>query len=213
MVGDNESFASRWSRRKRLVAEEEIRAKESEKVVDLKDKEELDPDLPEELTAEEKLAELNKLTDEDMPDVETLDEESDYSGFMSANVSESLRMMALNKLFHGKSYNIRDGLDEYDGDYTFFEKLDPNTITSDMHHMIEVEAKRALAKKEEEEQKAEEERLLADADEIDTFEEFDEFEDEVETEVETEVSDLGHDADIEKNKENTSDNSNNEEVA
>jgi metallophosphoesterase superfamily enzyme len=67
--------------------------------------------------------------------------------------------MALKKLFHSKTYNIRDGLDEYDDDYTFFEKLDPLTITSDMKHMIEVEARRALEKEQQEEEK----RLLAEA--------------------------------------------------
>ena len=38
-------------------------------------------------------------------------------------VSESLRRLALRKLFHGADFNIRDGLDDYDGDYTSFVKL------------------------------------------------------------------------------------------
>ncbi|MFT5607466.1 MAG: hypothetical protein ACI9PZ_001268, partial [Parvicella sp.] len=91
---------------------------------------------------EQKLEQLNQLTDADMPEIESLDEEADFSNFMSKGVSEALRKRALKKLFHGASYNLRDGLDEYDDDYTFFEKLDPNTITSDMKHMIEVEAKK-----------------------------------------------------------------------
>jgi len=176
MSGNNEGFAARWSRRKQLVLEEEIKDKQLESEAGATESE-LANDLPKEPTAEEKLAELNLLTDEDMPDVETLHEESDYSGFMSTSVSEGLRKMALAKLFHGKSYNIRDGLDEYDGDYTYFEKLDPNTITSDMRHMIEVEAKRALAKEEAlaKEAQEEEERLLAEAENADGFDDMDQF--------------------------------------
>jgi hypothetical protein len=77
-----------------------------------------------------------------MPDVNSLDENSDFSQFMSTSVSEGLRKIALSRLFHGESYNVRDGLDEYDGDYTYFEKLDPNTITADMKHLMEVEAEK-----------------------------------------------------------------------
>lgn len=188
MSGSHEGFAARWSRRKQQVQAEEIKSRQVDSAAntgaveaELED-EHAKERIVEEPTAEEKLAELNKLTDEDMPDIETLDEDSDYAGFMSANVSEGLRKMALAKLFHGKSYNIRDGLDEYDGDYTYFEKLDPNVITSDMHHMIEVEAKRALAKKEQEERQ----RLLAETDEVnnleglDELDEFDELADEAE---------------------------------
>jgi len=163
MPVENESFVSRWSRRKQQVLKEESQEKELSEVTDAEVV--VDP----EVLREEQLAKLNALTDEDMPDLDTLDEDSDYSGFMSVNVSEGLRKMALKKLFQGKSFNIRDGLDEYDGDYTSFEKLDPLTITSDMKHMIDVEAKRMLAKKEEQE---EAERLLAETSDMDDFDEF-----------------------------------------
>jgi len=144
MPVEKESFASRWSRRKQEVAHkadsavEEI-AVETEIIID------------EETLAEQRLEKLNALTDEDMPDIETLDEESDFSGFMSTGVSETLRKMALQKLFQGKNYNIRDGLDEYDGDYTNFEKLDSSVITCDMKHLIEVETEKIRLAKEEKE--------------------------------------------------------------
>ena len=150
---EKEGFASRWSRRKQEVA------KESESVVeDVAVEEEIIID--EETLAEQRLEKLNALTDEDMPDIETLNEDSDFSGFMSTGVSETLRKMALQKLFHGKSYNVRDGLDEYDGDYTSFEKLDPSVITCDMKHLLEVEAEKLRLA---EEEKAKEELLLAEA--------------------------------------------------
>ncbi len=171
---ENETFASRWSRRKQQVLQEESQDHELVDDVGL-EKQPLDP----EILREQQLAELNALTDEDMPDLDTLDEDSDYAGFMSTSVSESLRKLALQKLFHGKSFNIRDGLDEYDGDYTFFEKLDPLTITSDMRHLLEVEAEKMLAKKEQEEQ-----QLLAEAESGDDFDEVeDEFDDELDEEA------------------------------
>ncbi|MEE9326287.1 MAG: DUF3306 domain-containing protein [Cocleimonas sp.] len=153
----HESFASRWSKRK-IESEtkflDEDMGEVSDQII-----------LSEDEIAEQKLAKLNALTDEDMPDLETLGEDSDYSGFMSSNVSETLRKLALQTLFHGKSYNIRDGLDEYDGDYTSFEKLDPSVITADMRHLMEVEAEKLLAKEKEpelEEEQHSQETLLVD---------------------------------------------------
>jgi len=226
---EKESLGSRWSRRKQLVAEEAAKDKKiASGEISLEDDEDVvvDP----EVLREQKQAELNALTDEDMPDIETLDENSDYAGFMSTGVSESVRKMALRKLFHGETYNVRDGLDDYDGDYTFFEKLDPTTVTSDMKHMIEVEAKRALAKKEQEE----EERRLAEAENVDGLDEV------VDDEIQADDLALADDSSeanglseangslvekeslestvevpgvINKNSSNNADNSNNEDVA
>ena len=81
------------------------------------------------------------LTDEDMPDIQSLTADSDFSGFLSPGVSEKLRKLALRKLFRSEVFNIRDGLDEYDGDYTHFEKLG-GIITADMQHQLEMEAER-----------------------------------------------------------------------
>ncbi len=131
------SLSSRWSKRKQAVKQEEaleITQDDGGLVTDQK--------AQTELTREQQLEQLNQLTDADMPDLTSLDEDADFSGFMSTGVSDRLRQLALKKLFHGASYNLRDGLDEYDDDYTFFEKLDPNTITADMKHMIEVEAEK-----------------------------------------------------------------------
>ncbi len=159
MVVEKEGFASRWSRRKQEVAQDADTAVAVEEQIII----------DEATLAEQKLEKLNSLTDEDMPDIETLNEDSDFSGFMSTGVSEALRKMALQKLFHGKSYNVRDGLDEYDGDYTSFEKLDPSVITCDMKHLIEVEAEKLRLAKEEEEK----EELLkseTEADEVEVVE-------------------------------------------
>jgi len=63
------------------------------------------------------------LTDADMPPVETLTAESDFSQFLAEGVSDVLRRAALRKLFHLPEFNILDGLNDYDEDYTTFEKL------------------------------------------------------------------------------------------
>jgi hypothetical protein len=110
----------------------------------------------------EKLKDTPDLTDEDMPPVESLDENSDYSGFMSPGVSDKLRKLALRKLFAGKGFNVRDGLDDYDDDFTNFEPLG-DIITSDMKHQAEL----AEQRKKEAEEKAEAERLAGEVEKED----------------------------------------------
>lgn len=80
-------------------------------------------------------------TDADMPPLVSLDADSDYTGFLSPRVSESLRRAALRKLFHGSAFNVIDELDDYAEDFTTFEALG-DIITADMRHQIEVEAKK-----------------------------------------------------------------------
>ncbi len=85
-----------------------------------------------------------ELTDEDMPPLETLDENSDFSGFLSPKVSETLRRAALRKLFHFQQFNITDGLNDYDDDYTQFEKLG-NVVTHEMKRLLEQGAEKSTA--------------------------------------------------------------------
>ena len=87
--------------------------------------------------------EVPVLTDEDMPPIDSLTPDSDYKGFLSPGVSEDLRRLALRKLFHGPEFNVMDGLDDYDGDYTSFAKLG-DIITSEMRYRMEIEARRKL---------------------------------------------------------------------
>ena len=117
---------SRWTRRKLAVQEEQrqlMQAAEEERL-----RKEQEASLP---------------TDADMPPVESLTEDSDYSGFMSPKVSESLRRIALRKLFHGSAFNVCDGMDDYDEDFTTFEKLG-DIITADMKHQAEMEARKKM---------------------------------------------------------------------
>jgi hypothetical protein len=144
MTGDSkESALSRWSRRKL----------ESQQAVE----DEAGPVTPADTDAAQAGIEAVEaeapppLTDADMPDLDSLTDESDFSPFMSPGVSDELRNLALRKLFHAPVFNIRDGLDEYDDDFTSFEKLG-DIVTSDMKHRIEMEEQRlreALAAKDE----------------------------------------------------------------
>jgi hypothetical protein len=125
----DEGFLSRWSRRKQKaigpekLANVDTRADESEIAKTL---------------ARDTLEPANEKTDADMPAIETLDENSDYSPFLSPKVSQKLRSVALRKLFHTAGFNIRDGLDDYDDDFTIFESLG-DTVTADMRYHMERE--------------------------------------------------------------------------
>jgi len=124
----NNSVLSRWSRRK-------LEAEQAPASVEQTPPAEASASLNQPMVDE---IEAPPLTDADMPDIESLTEESDFSGFMSSGVSDELRNLALRKLFRAPVFNIRDGLDEYDEDYTYFEKLG-DIVTCDMKHQIEVQ--------------------------------------------------------------------------
>ena len=106
----------------------------------------------------------NEKTDADMPPIESLDENSDYSQFLSPKVSQTLRSVALRKLFHMAGFNVRDGLDDYDEDFTHFEPLG-NTITADMRYRMEreKEKERQRLAREAEAEAAEEKELIEPA--------------------------------------------------
>ncbi len=125
----DEGFLARWSRRKR-----ETTAVQRSANVDARADKSGMANTPTADTVEP----ANDKTDADMPSIESLDENSDYSPFLSPKVSQKLRSVALRKLFHTAGFNIRDGLDDYDDDFTLFEPLG-NTITADMRHHMERE--------------------------------------------------------------------------
>lgn len=81
-------------------------------------------------------------TDADMPPLDSIDEQSNVSDFLSPGVSEALRTAALRRLFRMPKFNVVDGLDDYCDDFTKFEPLG-DIITADMRHRIEMAAERA----------------------------------------------------------------------
>ncbi|MHC4221369.1 MAG: DUF3306 domain-containing protein [Planctomycetota bacterium] len=139
---DQESRLTRWSRRK-LQTTEETQKEDLALEIDEKElahnetQESLSEDQPPDIPREP------VLVDADMEPIESLTENSDFSKFMSPGVSDELRNLALRKMFQAPLFNIRDGLDEYDEDYTSFEKLG-DVITADMRHQMEVEAEKKV---------------------------------------------------------------------
>ncbi len=81
------------------------------------------------------------LTDEDMPPIESLSAESDFSGFLSPGVSEDLRRVALRRLWQVADLDFVDELDIYAGDYTSFEPLG-GLVTQEMSRRLELAARR-----------------------------------------------------------------------
>lgn len=127
-------FLTRWSKRKagsarRQGAPENLVAKVTEEMAP--------PSSPALKEAEEK-------SDTDMPPIESLDANSDYSQFLSPKVSERLRRAALRKLFHQPQYNVMDGLDTYIADCRNYTPLG-DIITADMRYQMERQANEALA--------------------------------------------------------------------
>ena len=108
----DEDVFSRWSRRKRQVAEEEPDMRPgSDPVPPLPDN---PPIVPEE-GEEDEAALLEKLG---LPVPETLKEGDDFSGFMAKSVPEFLRKRALRVLWRSNPVLANlDGLNDYDDDF------------------------------------------------------------------------------------------------
>jgi hypothetical protein len=96
------SFLTRWARLKRQAETE-------------KPPEKVDPTPP-----------------ADLPPVDSLTFESDFTAYLRANVEESVKRAALKKLLHDPRFNVMDGLDTYIDDYT---KNDP--ISEEMLKTLE----------------------------------------------------------------------------
>ena len=120
----DESFVSRWSRRKQEAQPDSDPAAEAS----------------EPLEQDSATAAHPVLTDADMPDPDSLQADSDFVAFMSPGVSEQLRAQALRRLFRLPGLHTPDGLDDYDDDFTGLPGLG-NTLTHDMRRMLAREAK------------------------------------------------------------------------
>lgn len=123
-----ESRLHRWAQRKaqdkqQQIESDAIETPAEETKDELARESELEP--REESESQEEPEEI------ELPPLESLGPESDYSLFMSPEVDQGLRKLALRKLFQAPFYNVRDGLNDYDEDFTTFEELG-DIITSDM---------------------------------------------------------------------------------
>jgi len=118
----HESFLSRWSERKLNRRNEKDETASSPR--------------EEELSQSNASHEQGVTEYKELPSIDSLNENSDYSAFFSPDVSEELQRLALRKLFSSHQFNVRDGLDDYDEDYRSFESLG-KTITAEMRHQME----------------------------------------------------------------------------
>jgi hypothetical protein len=126
---EDEGFLERWSRRKAESGRADL---------------EYEPTEDHAPAAPESIEEVAPLTDEDLPDLDKLDQDSDYSLFLAAGISPDLRRKALRQLFHSKKFNVIDGLDDYCEDLTTFEPLG-DIVTADMKARAEALIEKELA--------------------------------------------------------------------
>lgn len=96
MAQNREPFFSRWSRRKRAARQAPAK-----------------PNPPTQPAA----------PPPELPPIDSLTPDSDFSAFMHEQVDEKLRRAALRKLFSDPALNVVDGLDDYAEDFNQLEAL------------------------------------------------------------------------------------------
>ena len=147
---EHEAFLTRWSRRKALSREgvelpepdDEMAADSDSPSADAADRNEVErqgPVAPAEAPA----------AAPELPPIESLGEDSDYSAFLASDVPADLQRKALRKLFQSPKFNVRDGLDDYDLDFSSPEPLG-DIVTAEMRHRLRAELER-LARLDDEE--------------------------------------------------------------
>ena len=114
MARTDERFIGRWSRlkqkrRRREPGPGDVPKDESARP---------EPADAQPATAEEETAPL------DLPDIETLDKDSDFTVFMKEGVPEELKKLALRKLWRSDPvFAVIDGLDDYDEDFRIIPEI------------------------------------------------------------------------------------------
>lgn len=132
-----DSFLARWSRRKHQ-AEQGIPVEENDPAGEPEETTAGDADstaAAETLGAGSPDAEAEP-GDAELPHPDTLEPNSDFSVYLTRRVSSAFRRAAMRRLFSSSEFNVRDGLDDYDEDYTQFKSLG-DTVTAHMRHHAE----------------------------------------------------------------------------
>jgi Protein of unknown function (DUF3306) len=129
---NQEAFFSRWSRLK-----EETRQAPPEPVPDRT----VDPKAPA----------------PELPPLDKLTFESDYSAFFHPKVDDDMRRAALKKLFSDPRFNVMDGLDVYIDDYSKTEPIPPAMLAG----LRQAQKILQWAKEDEDERKKEEQAQIA----------------------------------------------------
>ena len=127
----NETFLGRWSRRKRVepaqrevedakVAATAAEARSAEALVEAKAD-----------AAAAAGPDQTKEPPADLPAIESLTPESDYTRFMQPDVPRASRNAAMKKLFADPHFNVMDGLDTYIADYSIEDPI-PESMLRDL---------------------------------------------------------------------------------
>jgi len=136
MTDGSDDFLSRWSRLKRrgkqrlrggavaLLPEQRVPTEETDRAVASTPatQQDLAPGATAAIPTRPADPEGAALESPELPSIESLNEDSDYSAFMNEDVPEDLRRLALRKLWR-LTPGVRDGLDDYDDDYTIAEMV------------------------------------------------------------------------------------------
>ena len=127
--GEDGDVLARWSRRKLQARSGGVDLEQEPAAVSS----------PPEQTDADAAGPAPQLTDADMPPLESLTEDSDYTPFLSPGVSDGLRRLALRKLFSLPQFNIRDDLNDYDEDFSAFRPpgdLIPHEMASSVERAL-----------------------------------------------------------------------------
>ena len=124
----NEPFLSRWARVKHSQRQEMpvLVAGVADKSADVELPNTSRDGLPQHKTAEEACTEPSlpgTPTAVELPSLDSLTPQSDFSPFMAKDVDRQLRNQAMKKLFTDPHYNIMDRLDTYIDDYSVHTPL------------------------------------------------------------------------------------------
>jgi len=144
----NQGFLSRWSRRKVEVKTAPI----LEANIQIEDEQETNSveiiaDRPEEQISQEDQDAILK----DLPDVETLTAESDFTSFLKKGVPEELKKIALRKLWRSNPiFANLDGLNDYDEDFTKITPLAAG-VADELLKLMKENARHEVEEEEEEE--------------------------------------------------------------
>lgn len=135
----DEGFLHRWSRRKREALQGERPA------IDPPDNAATQPHAPAAgASGRDEVAPAEPPAAPELPPIESLGDDSDYSAFLAPGVSPDLRRAALRRLFRASKFNVVCPLDDNVRDFTKFTPLG-DIVTADMKHRLLMRLERELA--------------------------------------------------------------------
>ena len=118
---DSRSFSlRRWSRRKLAAARAAPEAVVAQDIAPA-------PNLPQPAGAALPVAEP-VVEPADLPPIESLTIDSDFTAFLQPKVAETVKRQALKQLFRDPRFNVMDGLDVYIDDYSQPDPISPEVV-------------------------------------------------------------------------------------